>query len=33
MGDYSGQQEFDAGVMAWLQVVGAFFLYFNSWYT
>lgn len=23
---------FDKGVKAWLQVMGAFFMYFNSWY-
>ena len=23
---------FDTGVLAWLQVVGSFFLFFNSWY-
>jgi hypothetical protein len=27
------EREFDVGVKAWLQVLGAFFLYFNSWYT
>lgn len=24
--------EFDKGLKAWLQVLGAFFMYFNSWY-
>lgn len=23
---------FDTGVQAWLQVLGSFFLFFNSWY-
>ncbi len=26
------EQDFDTGLVAWLQVFGAFFLYFNSWY-
>lgn len=25
------KQDFDTGVKAWLQVLGSFFLYFNSW--
>lgn len=25
------QLEFDTGLKAWLQVLGAFFLWFNSW--
>lgn len=25
------EQDFDTGVKAWLQVLGSFFLYFNSW--
>lgn len=29
--DYDVQLEFDAGLKAWLQVLGAFFLWFNSW--
>lgn len=24
--------DFDTGLKAWLQVLGAFFLFFNSWY-
>ncbi|KAL7950542.1 major facilitator superfamily domain-containing protein [Trichoderma barbatum] len=27
----SAKQDFDTGVKAWLQVLGSFFLYFNSW--
>ena len=31
--EYSnGEQDFDTGLTAWLQVFGSFFLYFNSWY-
>lgn len=26
------KDDYDTGVTAWLQVVGSFFLYFNSWY-
>jgi hypothetical protein len=26
------EQDFDTGIKAWLQVLGSFFLYFNSWY-
>ncbi|KAM0519034.1 hypothetical protein ACHAPE_004027 [Trichoderma viride] len=29
--DYDVQLEFDTGLKAWLQVLGAFFLWFNSW--
>lgn len=29
---YDVKQDFDAGIKAWLQVLGSFFLYFNSWY-
>ena len=30
--DYqNGEQGFDTGLTAWLQVVGSFFLFFNSW--
>jgi hypothetical protein len=25
------KQDFDTGAKAWLQVIGSFFLYFNSW--
>lgn len=25
------EQDFDTGLKAWLQVFGAFFLFFNSW--
>lgn len=28
----NGEQDFDTGLKAWLQVFGAFFLFFNSWY-
>jgi hypothetical protein len=27
----SSEQDFDNGLKAWLQVIGAFFLWFNSW--
>lgn len=27
----SSEHDFDTGLMAWLQVLGAFFLWFNSW--
>lgn len=31
--DYqNGEQTFDTGFMPWLQVIGSFFLFFNSWY-
>lgn len=26
------EPSFDTGVLAWLQVLGSFFLWFNSWY-
>lgn len=26
------KDDYDTGVTAWLQVLGSFFLYFNSWY-
>jgi hypothetical protein len=26
------ETEFDTGLKTWLQVVGSFFLFFNSWY-
>jgi hypothetical protein len=26
------EPSYDTGVTAWLQVVGSFFLFFNSWY-
>lgn len=29
--DYGVQLDFDMGIKAWLQVLGAFFLWFNSW--
>lgn len=29
--DYGVQLDFDTGMKAWLQVLGAFFLWFNSW--
>lgn len=29
--EYDVQFEFDTGLKAWLQVLGAFFLWFNSW--
>lgn len=29
--DYDVQLDFDTGIKAWLQVLGAFFLWFNSW--
>lgn len=30
--DYDdGDHDFDTGIIAWLQVLGGFFLYFNSW--
>lgn len=25
------KQDFNTGIRAWLQVLGSFFLYFNSW--
>lgn len=25
------QERYDGGVVAWLQVLGAFFLFFNAW--
>jgi hypothetical protein len=28
----NGEHDFDTGLKAWLQVFGAFFLFFNSWY-
>lgn len=28
----NGEHDFDTGFKAWLQVVGSFFLFFNSWY-
>jgi hypothetical protein len=27
----TAEHEFDTGLIAWLQVFGAFFLWFNSW--
>lgn len=31
--DYqNGDQGFDTGLKPWLQVLGSFFLFFNSWY-
>lgn len=31
--DYAnGDLTFDTGLMPWLQVMGSFFLFFNSWY-
>lgn len=33
LSDYQkGYQTFDTGLTSWLQVVGAFFCFFNSWY-
>jgi hypothetical protein len=32
IGDKSEQLVFDSGIKAWLQVLGAFFLWFNSWF-
>jgi hypothetical protein len=29
--DHDEQFEFDTGIKSWLQVLGAFFLWFNSW--
>lgn len=29
--NYEVQLDFDTGMKAWLQVLGAFFLWFNSW--
>lgn len=31
-GYQNGEHEFDTGLMAWLQVLGSHFLFFNSWY-
>lgn len=28
----NAEHDFDTGLKAWLQVLGAFFLFFNSWY-
>lgn len=28
----NAENEFDTGFTAWLQVLGSFFLFFNSWY-
>lgn len=28
----NAEHEFDTGFTAWLQVLGSFFLFFNSWY-
>jgi hypothetical protein len=28
----NAEHDFDTGLQAWLQVLGAFFLFFNSWY-
>jgi hypothetical protein len=28
----NAEHEFDTGFTPWLQVLGAFFLFFNSWY-
>lgn len=28
----NAEQDFDTGIKAWLQVLGSFFFYFNSWY-
>jgi hypothetical protein len=31
-GYQNGESSFDTGLIAWLQVLGSFFLFFNSWY-
>jgi hypothetical protein len=30
-GYHNPESQFDTGFMAWLQVAGSFFLFFNSW--
>jgi hypothetical protein len=31
--DKEPEPEFDTGLKTWLQVLGSFFLFFNSWYS
>lgn len=31
-GDKESEPTFDQGLFSWLQVLGSFFLFFNSWY-
>lgn len=31
-GEKESEPTFDTGIFSWLQVLGSFFLFFNSWY-